>query len=110
MISVFASVQTWINIRLRCRIDSLLEDMYGINTPLAENLREVEGNFQIAKLRIEELHDEQVIMLQRLDTFDEQVDRLERYIISDFHEQTTEQTRLADGTIPFDGEARRLDD
>ena len=100
----------WINMRLRCRTDSLLEDMYGINTPIAENLREVEGNFQTAKLRIEELRDEQVIMLQRLDTIDEQVDRLERRIISDFHEQTTQQTRLADGMIPCDGEARRLED
>ena len=47
--------------------------------------------------------------VERIEAVDEHIDHLERYIISDFHDQTEEQTRLADGTIPFDGEARRLD-
>ena len=84
--------------------------IFAVQTWISTRLREVDGNFQTANLRIEELHDEQVIMLQRIENISEQIDRLERYIISDFHEQTTEQTRLADGTIPFDGEARRLDE
>ena len=43
MISVFAGVQTWINVRLRCRIDSM---MYGINTPIAEDIREIRSELQ----------------------------------------------------------------
>ena len=75
-----------------------LEDMYGINTPIAEDIRDIQSERQTAKVRIEALN------------MGERIDRLEQYIVSDFHEQTTQQSELADGTVPFDGEARRLDD
>ena len=95
------SVQISVFVYLRKRIWQLREDMNAVTASMREDIVELadENGMLVANDR------NWLTANNRLVTIDERIDRLERYIISDFDEQTTVRINAE---VHFAGTARRL--
>ena len=99
------SVQISVFVYLRRRICQLREDMNAVTASMREDIVELADENGMLVVRFMANDRNWLTANNRLVAIDEHIDRLERYIISDFDEQTTVRINAE---VHFAGTARRL--